>query len=372
MSHLPLSLPSKRENRILLAASLLLAISGAQIPAYAAPSGVATPTPALDALSDPSEGTFVTSPASSSGIELQSPPPASAFSTDPKVLVRQAEQEALNAQDDANEDLARKERDYNAASFNKAASGLLPLAPDQIREFMHRLQQTQDASQFPYEGPPKGITRVESISLEPGIDPPVVNLSSGYVTTITIVDATGEPWPILDVGIGGNFEVSPTPAGTHVIRLMPLTRVASGDLSVLLKNLPTPVILRLSAGGPSVDLRYDAHIGKFGPAAKPQIVENYRPEAGDETLAMILENAPPSGAKRLKIGGLDARTKAWAVDDRVYIRSPLALLSPAWNASMSSADGTSVYEIGSAPVLLMSDNGAVVRAQIMRDEEHDR
>jgi len=369
---LPLGLPSKHEKPLLLTASLLLAFSGALSPAFAAPSGDAAPNAQLDFLSDPNEGTFVTSPSSSSGIEIPSPPPASAFSTDPKQLALQAEQAALQAQDDAQEDLAQKERDYNAKSYNKAASGLLPLAPDQIRDFMQRLQRTQNAAQFPYEGPPKGITRVESVSLEPGIDPPVINLSSGYVTTITIVDATGEPWPILDVGIGGNFEVSPTPAGTHVVRIMPLTRVAAGDLSIILKNLPTPVIFSLSAGGPSVDLRYDAHIGKFGPSAKPQIVANYRPEAGDETMAMILENAPPSGSKRLKIGGLDARTKAWAVDDKVYIRSPLTLLSPAWNASMASADGTAVYEIGSAPVLLMSDNGAVVRAQIMRDEDHDR
>jgi intracellular multiplication protein IcmK len=110
----------------------------------------------------------------------------------------------------------------------------------------------------------------------------------------------------------------------------------------------------------------------LGPNAKPQIISRPRIEAGDETLVLILENAPPGSASRLKIGGLDARTKAWAIGEKVYVRTPLSMLSPAWNASVTSADGTKVYEIGSAPVLLMSDNGAMVRAQILRDEDHDK
>ena len=119
-------------------------------------------------------------------------------------------------------------------------------------------------------------------------------------------------------------------------------------------------------------MRYDARIAKLGPGAKPQIISRPRLEAGDETLTMLLENAPPDTAKRLKIAGLDARSKAWAVSDKVYVRTPLTLLSPAWNASIVSGDGTTVYEIGTAPVLLMSDNGAMVRAQILRDEDHDK
>ncbi len=310
-------------------------------------------------------------PTPPSGINIPEPPPAMAFSSNPNQLAIQAEQAVIQAQADAEAEERRKEEEHNAKSFEKAATGLMPLRPDQIRAFMRKLEETQSASQAPSDGPPKGATRIEAVSLDPGVDPPEIQLNAGYVTTVTIVDVTGEPWPILDVGVGGNFEVSPTQSGTHVVRLMPLTRVAAGNLSVLLKDLPTPVIFRLAAGGPTVDLRYDARIGKFGPGAKPQIVNRSRPEAGDETLALILENAPPAAAKRIKVAGLDARTKAWGLNDKVYLRTPLTLLSPAWNASMVSGDGTSVYEIGSAPVLLMSDNGAVVRAQIMREEDHD-
>ncbi len=356
------------------------ASSGSANVAYPS-SAAATSTGGLPSVAQPVAGsgsvpaltTPGTAPApTSNGIMIPSPPPPSAFSNDPNQLQIQAEQAAAQAQADADAAQHKAEVDHNIKSYDKASNGLMPLSPDQVRDFMHKLEQTQNAAQTPYAGTPKGETRISTLSLDPGVEPPQINLATGYVTTITMVDATGEPWPILDVGVGGNFEVSPTPSGTHVVRIMPLTRVGTGDLSVLLKDLPTPVIFRLSAGGPTVDLRYDARIGKMGPGAKPQIIGRQKLEAGDEVLTLILENAPPGSATRVKVAGLDARTKAWSVGDKVYVRTPLTMLSPAWNASVSSGDGTNVYEIGSAPVLLMSDNGAMVRAQISRDDDHDR
>ncbi|MDR3425751.1 MAG: DotH/IcmK family type IV secretion protein [Alphaproteobacteria bacterium] len=377
-------------SRSLLAVGALLALAG--VPAYAADVGAVAPAavPAAQAVvtgqgqavypmaapaatSAKSVPTTVdpptlAAPASAmSGINIPSPPPPSAFSSDANQLAAQAEQAALQAQAQADADQHKRETEHNEKSYDKAATGLMPLSPDQVRDFMHRLEQTQNAAQMPYEGTPKGETRIATISLAPGVEPPQVNLASGYVTTIELVDVTGAPWPILDVGVGGNFEVSPTQAGSHVVRVMPLTRVGTGNLSILLKDLPTPVIFRLAAGGPTVDLLYDGRIGKVGPEAKPQIINRPRLEAGDDTLTMILENAPPPSAKRVKIGGLDARTKAWEIGDKVYVRTPLTLLSPAWNASEASGDGTTVYEIGNAPVLLLSDNGSMVRALISRD-----
>jgi intracellular multiplication protein IcmK len=245
------------------------------------------------------------------------------------------------------------------------------LTPDQIHDFMRKLEITQDASVPPSSGPPKAQVRLTTLSLDPGVEPPQINLDAGYVTTITIVDATGAPWPILDVGTGGSFEVSPTQAGSHVVRVMPLTRYGVGNMSILLKDLSTPIIFRLAAGGPNVDMRYDARIPKLGPNAKIPLIDRPKLEAGDKEIIMILDNAPPPNAKRMKITGLDARTMAWMLDDKVFVRTPLTLLSPAWNASVASGDGMNVYEIGDAPILLMSDNGAMLRGHLAREDDHD-
>lgn len=321
-------------------------------------------------------GPALAAPASqASGISIPTPPPAATtnISSDATQLELQAEQAAVQAQAEADASNAKRELEHNRKSYNRASTGMLPLSPDQVRTFMRHLEQTQEAAQPPYEGQPKGKIRIETVSLDPGAQPPVVHLAAGYVTTINILDATGEPWPILDVGVGGNFDISPTKADTHIVRIMPLTRYSAGNISVLLKDLTTPLVFRLVSDTTSdIDLRLDARVPKFGPGAKIPLVDHERLEAGDETIMAFLQNLPPAGAKRVKIGGLDARTMVWSLGDHVYVRTPLSLLSPAWNASVNSSDGMAVYEIGSAPVLLMSDNGAIVRAHILQGDEHDK
>lgn len=279
---------------------------------------------------------------------------------------RQAEEAAAQAAKKAKE----REIAHNKRSYKRAAQGLLPLSPEQVRTFMHKLESTQRAAIPPVQGPPNGEVKISTVSLDPGARPPVINLAAGYVTTIDIIDHTGQPWPILDVGIGGNFEVTPTEAGSHVVRIVPLTRVGTGNISILLKDLPTPVIFWLNSGGPTYHMRFDARIPAYGPYAKIPLIKRgiEWPVAGGNVLTMLLENSPPSKAQRLKVGGVDARTKAWRVGASVYVRTPHSLLSPSWNASASSADGMTVYEIGNAPVLIMSDNGAMLRARLLQED----
>jgi len=305
------------------------------------------------------------------GISLPTPPPPASLSLDATQLATQAEEAALQAQAKAEATQKRREQEHVIQSYERASAGLMPLTPDQLHEFMSKLEITQQASVPPSSGPPKAQVRLTTLSLDPGVEPPQINLDAGYVTTITIVDATGAPWPIMDVGTGGNFEVSPTQSGTHVVRVMPLTRYGVGNMSILLKDLSTPIIFRLTTGGPNIDMRYDARIPKLGPNAKIPLIDRPKLEAGDKDIIMFLDNAPPSTAKRMKITGLDARTMAWILDDKVFVRTPLTLLSPAWNASVASADGMNVYEIGDAPILLMSDNGAMLRGHLVREDDHD-
>lgn len=302
-------------------------------------------------------------------MKMVEPPPAPGeFSVNASQLNGKAASEAAQQQEI---DRIKREQDHIKKSYERASDGLLPLSPEQIQDYMRRVEDTYEASRLPSSGIPKGQVRIVNLSLEPGAQPPQVNLASGYVTTINLMDASGEPWPILDVGVGGSFEVSPTQAGTHVVRVMPLAPKAIGNLSILLKDLPTPVIFKLDASGSTVDMRFDARVPKYGPSAKPAIISRPKLEAGDESMILFLQNIPPQGAKRIKVGGGDARTMVWTMGGKVYVRTPLALLSPAWNASVSSNDGLTVYEVGDVPVLLMSDNGALVRAKLLREDDHD-
>lgn len=254
-------------------------------------------------------------------------------------------------------------------TYERAYEGLVPLGPNEVRETMGRYERTQKAAQPPAAGQPRGQVRIKTLSLEPGSEPPTVNVASGYVSTITILDATGQPWPIMDLGIGGNFEVSKTGGGNHVVRIMPLTRFGYGNLSVLLQDLSTPIIFKLTSGGPTVDYRFDARVPQLGPNAKLSLIERKTLVAGSALIMAFLDNAPPSEAQRVRLSGTDARTIAWTLNSRMYVRTPLTMLSPSWDASVSSADGTTVYEINETPVLIMSDAGAVVRARVAPKEE---
>lgn len=275
-------------------------------------------------------------------------------------------------QNEAERAYYEKRRKRTADTFERAYEGLVPLGPNEIRDVMGRYERTQRSAVPPSTGQPRGQVRIKTLSLEPGSDPPTINVAAGYVTMVAVVDATGQPWPIMDVGIGGSFEVSKTNAGqgsTHVVRIMPLTRFGYGNLSIVLQDLPTPIIFKLASGGATVDYRFDGRVPKLGPNAKLSLIERRNLQAGSATIMTFLDNAPPPDAKRVKVSGADARTMAWLLNDRMYVRTPLTMLSPSWDASVSSADGTTVYELKDTPALLMSDNGNLIRARVAPKED---
>jgi hypothetical protein len=73
--------------------------------------------------------------------------------------------------------------------------------------------------------------------------------------------------------------------------------------------------------------------------------------------------------KKLSVSGVDGRTTAYSAGNMTYVRTPMTLLSPAWQSSVSSADGMNVYALTSAPVVLLSDEGGFQRATISDKEE---
>lgn len=254
-------------------------------------------------------------------------------------------------------------------AFENALDSTFPLSPDQMKEIMRRMSEAQEAGRAPPEPNPRPVVKVENIALDPGVTPSLIQVAQGYVTSVNMMDVTGQPWPIQDVVIGGNFSVT-GPNDAHVLRIIPQTRFGRGNLSVRLVGLPTPVTFRIEAGGNEVYYRYDARLPQSGPGAKmPLIAQGFSGKAGDTTLMAVLEGVPPGGAKKMEIAGADGRTRAWKINELIYLRTPLTLLSPGWDASVRSADGTNVYVLTDAPVLMLSDNGQMIRAKLKAPPE---
>ena len=120
--------------------------------------------------------------------------------------------------------------------------------------------------------------------------------------------------------------------------------------------------------------RLDVRLPEFGPFANAPLIEGgHLARAGSSDITAILDGTPPTRARKLTVSGVDGRTTAYRYGKKTYVRTPLTLLSPAWDESIKSADGMNVYGMANTPVLLLSDRGQMVRAHInQEDTSHDQ
>lgn len=255
-------------------------------------------------------------------------------------------------------------------AFDAAVGTVLPLRPEEIREMLEFFRKSRQAAETPLVVPEAKV-QFETISLDPSALPSLIKLAPGHVTTLNIQDITGMPWPVRDVSWAGNFDVTPPDEGGHVIRITPLSAHGIGNMSIQLVDLPTPITFSLQTGLSLSHYRFDAQIPKMGPLAEIPLIDQggLQAIAGDQNLISFLEGIPPDASDKLNIQGVDARTKVWAYQEQYFVRTPLVLLSPAWNSSVKSSDGMNVYALNEAPVLLLSDNGRMVQAYVEPQEE---
>jgi len=71
---------------------------------------------------------------------------------------------------------------------------------------------------------------------------------------------------------------------------------------------------------------------------------------------------PPTDSIELKVSGEHGR--AWLYNNKLIFRTKLTLLSPAWSSSVSSPDGTKVYELMRTPLILASQNGKPIKIEL--------
>ena len=272
----------------------------------------------------------------------------------------------------ANKTEAEKEAEERASVFQGAADGLMPLKTDEIRKLLEMYDETQQAVQTPIYPNPAPESTFQTVSLQPGTAPIEIKTAIGHVTTLSMVDVTGQPWPIQDVSWAGNFEVLQPEPGSNMLRITPSADFAYGNVSMRLIGLNPPVILTLRTERKSVQVRVDLQVPELGPnGVAPPIQTQISTTAGDGKLATVLEGIAPAGSERMIVNGIDGRTSAYELGGVMYVRTPYTLLSPAWDSSVHSADGTNVYSMRSTPVLLLSDKGKMVRAQLTKAETSD-
>ena len=256
-------------------------------------------------------------------------------------------------------------QDINEASFDAIKQEAFPLSPNQIKAMRNMLDETQRATAAePFDSPPQPTSSSLMVNLAPGMTPPVIRLYRGFVSSLVFVDSTGAPWPIVayDLGNPTAFNIAWN-AKDNLLMVQAQTGYTYGNLAVKLENLDTPVMLTLVPGQRAVDYRVDLRIMGYGPNAKQAYSgASNNPQGTSSTLLNILDGVPPQGAKRLKVQG--DRTEAWLYEDNLYLRTAYSLLSPAWVAKLSSADGMNAYELPKTPLVLISRHGKTAQMKL--------
>jgi intracellular multiplication protein IcmK len=257
-------------------------------------------------------------------------------------------------------------------AFSALPDTFMPMAPEQIKLLKKFYNKTQQAAAASGGTPPKPTSSSLLVDLSPGATPPIIRLAKGFVTTLVFLDGTGAPWPILayDNGDPEAFKFNwmhqrldylkkgMNSGNTLLVQSRSLYR--QGNLAVMLNGLDTPVMITLISDQNAVDYRVDVHVPRKGPLAKPNV--NTLPAASSTFLLDIINNVVPKSAI-LTTSRSDVQ--AWMIGQEMYVRTPLTIISPSWVSKMSSSSGSMhAYKLSPTPVVLILDNGRILKVNI--------
>lgn len=250
-----------------------------------------------------------------------------------------------------------------------AIKSIAPLTPEQITEVRRHIDRIDRATDAPLTDV-RAVTRSVGVSLKSGELPIRLNVSPGWLSTLTFSDVTGQPWPVHVVTNGNPDAYDVKSSGpqeeTNIITISARRAHVPSNFSVLLVGAKVPLLVTLDPSSTDVDYRVDARVDQRGPNAIYDSVSGVSlAPTNDSTMLQFLDGVAPSGARELKSS--NARDlQAWMYGDLMYVRTAMDLLSPAYTAKHSNASGVKVFVLNEVPVLLVSDGGRTSYVQVIR------
>jgi intracellular multiplication protein IcmK len=200
--------------------------------------------------------------------------------------------------------------------------------------------------------------------LDPGASFPVVHLVPGIASTVTVVDATGAPWPIEDVIVGNSksFPVRRMSTSNGVV-IEPKNNVGWTSLSLVLKGRGTPAVLKLVDSDHLSDTRVTARIEGRGPNAIAPLFREPKPVVSARILA-FLDGIPPPQAQELHVVGTKDM-EAWRFGFRLFVRTHMDVLAPSWIETVEGPNGMKLYVFSPVSVITAAgENGEMVTVEL--------
>lgn len=260
-------------------------------------------------------------------------------------------------------EVKEEEDTLHKEAFSELPSTLFPLNSKDIKTLRRKYNETQRANSFTEDVPARPTSSSLVVDLAPGATPPVIRLGYGFVTSLIFLDSTGQPWPIkgYDIGNPTAFNIVQPTSGTsktggNTLLIQSSTMYKQANLAVILQGLNTPIMITLLPGQRAVDYRVDFQVPRSGPNADIGANQNL-PGSINPVMLDIVNRIIPKGSKLLTVKGGEA--EAWLYRSKLYVRTPLTMISPGWSSKLSGADDSiHVYEV-SDPIskLILLDSG---------------
>ncbi|WP_178125745.1 DotH/IcmK family type IV secretion protein [Pseudomonas sp. EMN2] len=239
--------------------------------------------------------------------------------------------------------------------LGEATQGILQASPQQVLEARKIIGDFQAAKRTPivdmYEDIASELLPLDEvfeIGAKPNSRVPQIFIAKNLATTISFVDAYGNPWPIratadfvkdsVDVrrAIGGASEegqaekpdIKDPQAGS--IDVSALVTGATGNMTVYLVGRASPVKIVMIAKSGVFHQMATIKVNEVGPQTDLKSVgrgdEVKIGTKADPDLNSALYGVGPVNSKEMDVEGGEAR--AWLKDKTIYLQTPLAIFSP--------------------------------------------
>jgi len=241
-------------------------------------------------------------------------------------------------------------------AFRAIINEMYPESPAQIRQIKEKDKERERAI---YDEPaPTPLTNIIPISLKPGSPPPVLFVAPGHGSTVTIIDATGKPWPITNA-IPGNVqdyvvELVQTHEYRNIVSLIPTRNFGSTNMTFTLVNQPTPFTVRIKNDPSKYHSTPVLQVQAYGPFAEEPIFDSIKAVPDDEVLKNVVLGLGPENATMMKTS--DSGVEAWKVGKWIYIRTSYKYVNPVPKTIYNGPDGYVAYKMMDIPVIYMADS----------------
>ena len=241
-------------------------------------------------------------------------------------------------------------------AYKRAIHNLMTLSPKQIKGIKSRAKRNEKASR----GGSVPKSKFRSIRVVPGGSQKIktIRIAPGYGSPVTILDATGQPWPITsDTIANGKAFVVKHPVkkgkGSSILTIVPQKRYAHSNMIITLKGLSTPINVRVKVTPKVNDSGTRLKIAARGPNASAPVSQASLAQPDKPIMRDLLNGVPPKSAKRLHAKGPG---KVWLFKGHAYLRTKMTLISPAYRSVAHGSGGVRVYQVPLVATLELSGN----------------